>query len=367
MNFEQLIENLHINYWAIQVLLVVLGALVTNRVIAKVLEKLEKRFLKTKNVWDEVTVRSLTMPVYFLVYVIAISFCAQIIYTQFDITLLSIVYSMRDVAVIALIGWFLLRVIKEGQDAFIEKREKNQIKVSRTAIDGIANVSLALVVISIILVTLQTLGFEIGGILALGGVGGIAIGFAAKDLLSNFFGGLMIYFDRPFKVGDWVRSPDKEIEGTVMRIGWRQTQILTFSNRPLYIPNSVFSTIIVENPSRMKNRRIYETISIRYCDVNKISKIVDEVRNMLDNSELIDQTQTIIVNVDKFASSSIDFFVYTYTRTVDWVEFHEVKQKILLDIAQIIEDNQSAIAFPTSNVNFTAAGNDKPLSPLDGI
>lgn len=68
----------------------------------------------------------------------------------------------------------------------------------------------------------------------------------------------MIYFDRPFKVGDWIRSPDRQIEGTVERIGWRMTIIRTFDKRPLYVPNSVFSSIVVENPSRMLNRRIYE-------------------------------------------------------------------------------------------------------------
>ena len=90
--------------------------------------------------------------------------------------------------------------------------------------------------------------------------------FAAKDLLANFFGGLTIYLDRPFAVGDWIRSPDREIEGTVERIGWRLTLIRTFDKRPLYIPNAVFTTIAVENPSRMHNRRIYETIGIRYDD-----------------------------------------------------------------------------------------------------
>jgi len=66
---------------------------------------------------------------------------------------------------------------------------------------------------------MQTLGFSIAGALTFGGIGGIAIGFAAKDMLSNFFGGLMIYLDRPFKTGDWIRSPDREIEGVVEEIG----------------------------------------------------------------------------------------------------------------------------------------------------
>ena len=87
----------------------------------------------------------------------------------------------------------------------------------------------------------------------------------------------MIYLDRPFSVGDWIRSPDKEIEGTVEDIGWRLTRIRTFDKRPLYIPNSIFASISVENPSRMSNRRIYEKIGIRYDDVSKMNTIVTEV------------------------------------------------------------------------------------------
>jgi len=80
---------------------------------------------------------------------------------------------------------------------------------------------------------MQTLGYSISGVLAFGGIGGIAVGFAARDLLANFFGGFMIYMDRPFDVGDWIRSPDQEIEGTVEKIGWRLTTIRTFDKRPL--------------------------------------------------------------------------------------------------------------------------------------
>ena len=84
----------------------------------------------------------------------------------------------------------------------------------------------------------------------------------------------MIYLDRPFKVGDWIRSPDRDIEGTVVKIGWRLTEIRTFDQRPLYVPNSMFSTIALQNPSRMLNRRIFETIGIRYDDIHQMEAIV---------------------------------------------------------------------------------------------
>ncbi|MDX1473133.1 MAG: mechanosensitive ion channel family protein, partial [Reinekea sp.] len=207
------------------------------------------------------------------------------------------------------------------------------------------------VIITTALVILQTLGFSVSGVLAFGGIGGIAVGFAAKDLLANFFGGLMIYLDQPFKVGDWIRSPDKNIEGTVEHIGWRLTRIRTFDKRPLYVPNATFANISVENPSRMTNRRIYEAIGVRYDDAAKVEKIVADVKQMLLDHPEIDTTQTLIVNVNAFAASSIEFFVYTFTKTTNWIAFHEIKQDVMVKIIDIVERNGAEFAFPTQTLH----------------
>jgi len=232
-----------------------------------------------------------------------------------------------------------------------------------TTVSAVAKLFRAAVIITATLVAMQLFGYSVSGLLAFGGIGGIAIGFAAKDLLANFFGGLMIYLDRPFSVGDWVRSPDKEIEGTVEDVGWRLTRIRTFDKRPLYIPNAVFANISVENPSRMTNRRIYETLGIRYHDIACMKPIVDQVITMLREHKDIDADQTLIVNFDKFAPSSLDFFVYTYTKTTDWVEFHQVKQDVLLKVADIIEANKAEIAFPTSTLHIEPPGLESGAKP----
>jgi MscS family membrane protein len=157
----------------------------------------------------------------------------------------------------------------------------------------------------------------------------------------------MVYLDRPFKVGDWIRSPDKEIEGTVEEIGWRQTRIRTFSKRPIYVPNSIFMNIIVENPSRMSHRRIYETMGLRYKDISVVNDIVKEVKQMLLSHKEIDTNQTMIVNFNEFSESSVDFFIYTFTKTTNWVRFHEVKHEVLLKVYEIVEKHDADLAFPT--------------------
>ena len=204
---------------------------------------------------------------------------------------------------------------------------------------------------------LQEFGLSISGLLAFGGVGGLVVGLAAKDLLSNFFGGLMIYFDRPFKIGEFIKSPDRNIEGIVESIGWRLTVVRTFSKNVLYIPNSAFSNIIVENATRMTNRRFNEVIGVRYEDIDKIPKIVTEIRLFLESHDDIDQNNPPVVYFTSFEASSCDIIVYAFTNTKDWRQFLEVKEGILFKIADIISDNNSAIAFPTTTIDW-----DKKLS-----
>ncbi len=117
------------------------------------------------------------------------------------------------------------------------------------------------------------------------------------------------------------------------------------------MPNSVFANISVENPSRMTRRRIYETVGIRYDDADKMDAIINDVKQMLIDHPEIDDTQTMIVNFNKFAPSSLDFFIYTFTNTTDWIKFHEVKQDVMLKIIRIIEDNGAECAFPTSTLH----------------
>jgi MscS family membrane protein len=223
-----------------------------------------------------------------------------------------------------------------------------------TTVGALGRLVRLILLVIIIMIVMQNYGYSISGILAFGGIGGIAVGFAAKDILANFFGGLMIYLDRPFKVGDWIRSPDKQIEGTVEDIGWRQTRIRTFDKRPLYVPNATFANISVENPSRMTNRRIYEYVGVRYDDSAQLTGIIAGVKSMLLAHPEIDTKQTLIVNFDRFGPSSLDFFIYTFTKTTNWIRFHEIKQDVMVNVMNIIEKNGASIAFPTTTVHLAS-------------
>ena len=336
-----------VGLWALQVFVIVLAALLLNFGVKLFLHRLTKQAESSENPWDDAFIGAVFKPLRALIWIIGILFAADIIASRTDVEIFKAIDPIRDVSIIAILAWFLIRFIKEYEKAFISWRGKRGVSVDLTAIHALAKLVRAAIFITAALVMMQTLGFSISGVLAFGGIGGIAVGFAAKDLLANFFGGIMIYLDRPFKVGDWIRSPDKEIEGTVEEIGWRQTRIRTFSKRPVYVPNSIFMNIIVENPSRMSHRRIFETIGIRYDDIHVMDAIVNEVKQMLKDHEEIDQTQTMIVNFNEFKDSSVDFFIYVFTKTTNWIKYHEVKHEVLLKISKIIEGHNASIAFPT--------------------
>ncbi len=329
---------------------IVFATLVLNYVARRLLLLLEHKAELTTTLWDDVLARSARRPLAWSIWVLGVSWAAEVIAAETDSTLAQLIAPARYIAFAGLLTLCLGRFTSEMERKFILDGAD---VTTATAIGKLLRVS---VIITATLSVLQTLGFSISGVLAFGGVGGIAVGFAARDLLANFFGGLMIHLDRPFAIGDWVRSPDRELEGTVETIGWRLTVIRTFDQRPLYVPNSVFNTVALENPSRMNNRRIYETIGLRYDDLDKLAAIVAEVRAMLASHPDIDPTRTLIVNFNTFADSALEFFVYTFTNTTDWVEFHQVKQKILLQIAQIIATHQAKIAYPTLTVDGVNSG-----------
>ena len=165
--------------------------------------------------------------------------------------------------------------------------------------------------------------------------------------------------------GNLETTGDIQIEGTVEHIGWRQTRIRTFDKRPLYVPNSTFAQISVENPSRMSNRRIYETIGIRYDDAAQLRGIVADVKQMLKNHPEIDTNQTLIVNFNSFAASSLDFFIYTFTKTTQWVKFHEIKQDVLLSVFDIIVEHGADIAYPTSTIKMSPTELEESLTDGD--
>ena len=333
--------------WGLELLTIVTLTLLLRYGVTRLLRGARRQAAKSANPWDDVLLESLSAPLGWFILAMGLIWAVEISAGYVDSELFSgaNLGVIRQLAFIFLGALFLVRFIALAETSYLAKAGADS-----TTVHALAKLLRLSVVITAGLIALPTLGIEVTALLAFGGVGGIAVGFAAQDLLANFFGGLMIYLDRPFAVGDWIRSPDRQIEGTVESIGWRLTVVRTFDKRPLYVPNSVFTKLAIENPSRMSNRRIYETIGIRYEDAAKMGDIVADIKAMLNGHDAIDSSQTLIVNFNGYGESSLDFFVYAFTRTTDWVEFHGVKQDVLLKITAIVHGHGADFAFPSRTV-----------------
>ncbi|PHR68371.1 mechanosensitive ion channel family protein [Alcanivorax sp.] len=353
--------------WLTQLFIIVLCTVSINFILMRIIDVAERLIGKTETLWDDALLEAARIPVRLVFWVIGLSVSMELLQavSAEENALFEFVPQARRIAFIIIIAMFLSRFISYTEKNLIDpgRMRKPMDQSTAAAIAKLLRVS---VVITSLLIILQTMGYSISGVLAFGGIGGMAVAFAAKDLLANFFGGMMVYLDKPFRVGDWVRSPDRSIEGSVEDIGWRLTRIRTFDQRPLYIPNAMFTSIVLENPSRMYNRRINEKIGIRYDDWQKMPGIVADVRTMLvEHEDLETENRTLIVNFDSYGASHLEFFIYTFTKTTQWVQYHEIKQDVLMKIMNIVHEHGAEFAFPTRTLHLISQNDDAPATGLE--
>lgn len=266
----------------------------------------------------------------------------------------------RNIFFIFFASWILLSWRVKYERVLKKRVSKTPSKAQdELLIMAIGRVFTIFIVLMTGMIILDIMGVQLTALLAFGGIGGVAIGFAAKDIVANFFGGFMIYINRHFTVGEWIFSPNKNFEGTVEDIGWYMTKIRTFARRPMFIPNAIFIDAVIENPGRMYNRRIKETIGIRYNDVSKLERIVQDIRTMLKEHPDIDAEKTLLVHFITFGPFSLDIEVYCFTKTTDWEKWRDIQQGIFIKIAEIIDSHNAEIAFPTSSIHLQGDASTK--------
>ena len=337
--------------WLIAIVAIVIATFILNQVLRVVFNLLYHAAHKTPKLLDDAFIDALRLPTRSLMWVLCLYYSCVRLVSHFEADLLlEQIITIKSVLVVLLVAWFLFRFIRLGHAALLEEKHGRK-PFDVTTTHAVCQLLRVLVFVFMLLAIMQSMGFAISGLLAFGGASTVVIGLAGKDILANFFGGLMIYMDKPFKVGDWVRSPDRSIEGTVEYIGWRLCRIRTFDKRPLYVPNSIFSTISIENPSRMQNRRIYSILNVRYDDVGVLPAILKAIKQMLQEHPDIDTQQTLMVNLVELGASSLNFMIYTFTKTTNWVSFQVIQEDVLFKIMQIIDEHGAECAFPTQTVH----------------
>ncbi len=328
--------------------LLFIGAVVLHIIIIIVDKHLLKKFSKARFFLIQNVLLAFRKPAVVLIWYIAIiNILIALSLIINDSSIENLLNHTLKVGVTIICVWYLFRLI----NTYEKRAHKSKRCYDKTTVDGLTKIAKIILALLAALVILQSLGIPLAAIYSAAGGVGIGITLAAQDMLRNFFGGLVLYFDRPFSIGDWISSPDKQIEGTVEKIGWRSTRIRTFDKRPLYVPNATFLTVSVENPSRMLHRRIRTDIGVRYRDAKQLPAITNAIEVMLRGDEDIAAEETIWVNLVDFASSSLTFRIYAFTKTTEWVQFQKIQQKIFLKVIEIIQQFDADIAFPTRTLD----------------
>lgn len=347
--WDWLLELTDVAGWITGVVVILAVTALAHWLWRKLHRRVHNRLQQTQTVWDDAVWEALSRPAALAIWLVGLMFAFEYIFTERANVMLKVVHNARTLGIVVLLSWFLLRMVRSTEVRLIEKAKTSteEGRLDATTIEAIGKLARISVFIVMALIGLQTMGFSISGVLAFGGIGGLAVSFAAKDLLANFFGGLMLYLDRPFAVGDSIRSPDREMEGTVEYIGWRQTRIRTDTKRPLYIPNSIFANIAVENVTRMSNRRIKEIVGLRYEDAARLPALIADLRKYLTQQPDIVADQTQGVWFHRFGESSLDLLIDAHTRAIEMVEFHRIKENVLFGIQQIVSQHGADFAFPS--------------------
>ncbi len=192
------------------------------------------------------------------------------------------------------------------------------------------------------------LGFNLNGLVAGLGIGSVVITLAAQDTAKNLFGGLVIFLDKPFVVGDWIEV--EKYEGTVEDITFRSTRVRTFENSVVNIPNSVIANDSIINWSRMEKRRNKVNLCLDLdTPLAKVQTVQKRIKDLLiQHDDVIDET--IIVRFDNITDNGINLLVCSYTNSIDYTSYLEEKEKINFKIMQILREENVELAYDTKTI-----------------
>ena len=207
------------------------------------------------------------------------------------------------------------------------------------------------------LMILQNMGYSVSGLVAGLGVGGLAVALAAQKTLADLFGSIMLLVDRPFVLGDWIRSPDGNIEGVVERIGFRSTRIRTFDRTLITIPNSRLAEFVIDNVTLRPARRVWMTVRLPYhATAEQIRQAVEDIEAILRAHPEVDPESFLMVKFVDFSEYARDVMVYYFTRPTGWVDHLRVREEINFKITEVLEEIGLRIAFPTQIVHLASQG-----------
>lgn len=199
-----------------------------------------------------------------------------------------------------------------------------------------------------LVIILQELGYDVSGLIAGIGIGGLAISLAAQDTIANLFGFASIVADRPFNVGDYIKTPDGE--GTVERVGLRSTRLRQVDQTEITLPNNKVANSAISNLSRMNKRRISIILALTYdTTAPQMRDLLAKLRTLLDTWPTIER-DSIQVFFSKFGESSLDVSINCYIQKSGYIDLMTEQELIQLAVMDIVEALGVSLAFPSRSI-----------------
>lgn len=208
---------------------------------------------------------------------------------------------------------------------------------------------------------LQELNFDVTALIASLGVVGVGVSLASQNTVANLFGFAAIVSDNPFKVGDFIKTSN--VTGIVEAVGVRATRVRQLDQAVATVPNNLLTNAIVLNRSRLEKRRLDFTLTLTYRTTSaQMRALLRDIRELLQGIDDID-SDSVIVHFINFSASSLDVRVICQVLLVDWRQFSALKEKLYLDIMDMIEQRGLRFAFPSQSVYIENPSGGAPLPP----
>jgi small-conductance mechanosensitive channel len=200
--------------------------------------------------------------------------------------------------------------------------------------------------IMIVLFLISNLGFNITSLVAGLGIGGIAVAFALQSILSDIFSSFSIYFDKPFKPGDYIVVGDQM--GTVKHIGIKSTRIQSLRGEEITIPNRDLTAARVQNMKRMQKRRVEFALGVTYgTPVKKLKLAKEIIKDAITNVASLELDR---VHFKEYGDFSLMFEVVFFVNTSDYITYMDARETVNLAIKERFEKEGIEFAYPTQTV-----------------
>ena len=341
--------------WFIEIVIGIVVLVASNYLFKRVVKHVRHRSLSITHDWKEKIDHILFCPFQILLWILGCTLVFDVLGHRFGFSFFeSYINAFRSSGFLFCATWALLRWKAVIQSDLLNK-DVHRRKIDAGFMQAIGKIASVVIIVITLMIILQVWGLDVGPLIAFGGIGAAAIGFAGKDVIANFCGGIMLHINRPFMVGDFIHLPSQQVEGHVEEIGWSLTRVRDKEKRPVYLPNAIFSSVLVVNASRMTHRRIEEKVGIRYEDFPRIPELVESLKRVISAHPCIDVHLPVLVVFNGFNQCALDLYIDIYTLETRYDKYLMVRHEVLMLVYQELANAGVEMPIPMMSISGRVA------------